>query len=220
VILPLGQMLSVFHGAASALRDPVVKIEEFMEQFRQKMDDLLLGPNALGGVKDSLEGLVERLRGIDLQFLVRELQAVFDEVKTKLQAVSPTTIRASVEDAFNSALNLLDTSHLLPQAEINTIDADYKRLVDDLKQLDPKKLVIDAVQPVFDNTVLPLLQVFDVSAILNILIERLDGLKVELQAELERTNTAYQAMLQAVPPISLDLGDIDIGVDIGGDLGF
>ena len=217
VIKPLGRLVGIFHTYGEALAVPLSKITAFVAAFEARVNELMTGPGSLGGVRDAFAALIARLRAIDLQFLVRELDATFALVKGKLQAVSPTVVRTAVEATFNQALDSLDLSQLVPQSEVEALDATYAKIIDDLKKLDPKKLVVDAVQPVFDNTVVPLLQAFDISVVIRALIERLDALKVELGTELARTNTSYQAMLAAVPTFSLtDISlDIDIGVDIG-----
>jgi len=69
------------------------------------------------------------------------------------------------------------------------------------------------VQPEFEATLLPLLESFDLSRLLEILVERLRALDDELRVELGRVNDAYKALRDAVPPLGISI-DIDIDVDI------
>lgn len=215
VIKPLGRLTGVFHSYGQALAPPLAAVTQFVAAFEAKVQELTAGPGSLAGVRDAFATLIARLRAIDLQFLVRELDATFAAVKGKLTAVSPTVVRTAVETTFKQALDSLDLSQLVPKSEIQALDAAYAKVIDDLKKIDPQKLVIDTVQPVFDNTVAPLLEAFDISVVIQALLERLDTLKAELGSELGRTNTAYQAMLAAVPTISLTDISLDIDVDLG-----
>jgi hypothetical protein len=144
-------------------------------------------------------------------------------VKGKLQAISPTALRALIEQAFNDALNLLDVEQLLPHDQVAALDATYQQIIDDLKAFDPKKLVTDVVQPVYDSTIPPLLKAFDVTALFKAVGDTLDALKGELQTELDKVNQHYKAMLAAVPSLSLD--DVagaaaSVAGDVAGALGF
>ena len=53
------------------------------------------------------------------------------------------------------------------------LDTDYAAVIAKLKALDPKKLIVDAVQPVFEENVLPLLDVFDITPLLQAIVDRL-----------------------------------------------
>ena len=109
---------------------------------------------------------------------------------------------------------------LLPAGELAALDPSYEAILTGLRALDPKKLVVEAVQPEFDKKVLPLLAAFDITAVLRALIERLDALKAELSVEFGKVDSAYKAMLAAVPTISLTDISLDIDIDVGVDLGF
>jgi len=161
---------------------------------------------------------VQRLRGINLNFLVDELDGVFQQVKGKLQAVGPSAVRATVQQAFDQALQALDLSRLLPADALAALDDDVAALLNTLRALDPQALVVNTVQPLYDEQVLPLLEAFDITPVLTALIARLDELKLELAAEFDKVNGSYQRMLAAVPTISLT--DISLDVDIGVDIGF
>ncbi len=209
VIRPLGHMAGVLAVFSSAARGPLQEITLFIQELETKVESLLLGPDSLGGIRDTLDGLVQRLRDLDLQFLVRELQEVFDGVKARLQAVSPSAIRALVENTFNEALDLLDLSQLLPQTEIDRIDETYQKIIEDLKKLDPKKIIVEVVQPEFEEKVMPILETFDLSELMARVIEWVDRLDEELRDDLEEVDKAYGDMLNAVPAVSA-----------GGGLGF
>lgn len=228
VIQPLGHFLGVFHTIATTAKPPLAKITAAIDHFEEKVEDLLLGPTAFGGISDAVHSLIQRLHNINFNFLVTQLNATFQALKAKLQAVSPAAVRAVIQQAFDNALKLLDIHQLLPQPAIAAIDQTYQKIIDDLKAFDPKKLIIDVVEPEFQSTIVPIVQAFDITALIQAVIDRLDGLKVELRTELDKVNQHYQAMLQAVPKMSLSdvAGAVGgaisgaIGGDLGGSLGF
>jgi len=127
-------------------------------------------------------------------------------------------VRATVQQAFDQALQALDLSRLLPADALAALDDDVAALLNTLRALDPQALVVNTVQPLYDEQVLPLLEAFDITPVLTALIARLDELKLELAAEFDKVNGSYQRMLAAVPTISLT--DISLDVDIGVDIGF
>ena len=220
IIAPLGALVGAVRGVSNAGAPVVGKLAAFAGAFEERVNALVLGPTALGGVRDAFSALVDRLRAIDLDFLVRELDTTFGAVKGKLEAVGPSKVKASVQAAFDQALGTLDVSTLLPAGEIAALDQSYEAILTGLRALDPKKLVVEAVQPVFDKKVLPLLAAFDISVVLRALIERLDALKAELSVEFGKVNDSYKAMLAAVPTISLTDISLDVDIDVGVDIGF
>ena len=127
-------------------------------------------------------------------------------------------VRGSVEQAFAQALAALDVQSLLPAAALEAIDASYDGVLATLRGLDPKTIVVQAVQPLYDERVVPLIAAFDLTLVLEALIARLDELKLELGTEFDKVDTAYQRMLGAVPTISLT--DISLDVDLDVDIGF
>ena len=218
VIRPLVALVTAFAQSVAAAAPVVAQIAALAQAIEDKLAQFVTGPAALGGIRDALAALVQRLRGINLNFLVDELDGVFQQVKGKLQAVGPSAVRATVQQAFDQALQALDLSRLLPADALAALDDDVAALLNTLRALDPQALVVNTVQPLYDEQVLPLLEAFDITPVLTALIARLDELKLELAAEFDKVNGSYQRMLAAVPTISLT--DISLDVDIGVDIGF
>src|SRR5215211_6925813 len=113
-------------------------------------------------------------------------------VKTKLEALDPSQIRAAVEATFDALIGSLNIETLLPQDAIDDLDQSYAQIVDTLRNLDPTKHVIEVVQPEFEAAIKPLLDVvFEVSELIEALVKRLDGLGAELGQGLTRTGDAF-----------------------------
>jgi hypothetical protein len=96
-------------------------------------------------------------------------------------------------------LDSLGVDLFLPPDAVATIDADYLKLIDTLKSLDPGNLVANVVQDEFDKDVLPLLDTIDMSDPLHRIGERLSSLASELKTELDKVEDAFEAMIQAIP---------------------
>src|SRR5205823_28735 len=167
-----------------------------------KVDALLLGPGSIGAIKDSIEQLIDRLTHIDLGFITDNLSALFQRVRAKLEAISPAALGQLLDQAFADMLGTLDLSVVLPADQVGKLDQDFAAVITKLQALDPKNLVIDVVQPKFDQKIQPLLLAFDLSGLIQAVIDALDQLKGELAGELDRVNQSYKAMLAAVPSIS------------------
>jgi hypothetical protein len=217
VLGPVRALLAMAAPIGSFVEPLIVQAQALASDVAGKLTGVLAGPGSLGAIKDAVEGVVQRLRDLDLGSLKEGLAEVFDGVRSKLRAIDPAKLREVVERAFDAMLDELDVSHVLPVSDLQTLDADFAAVIVKLRALDPGALVVDIVQPEFEQKVLPLGNAFDVSALLDEVVEMLRSLKAELQAELERVDEAYKAMLAAVPafdPLSL-LGDVSLDVSLG-----
>ncbi len=191
----------------------VTQLEGLVNLLRDRLASLLLGPNSLSAIRDALQGLVQRLRDLDMGSLQEGLNELFAQVRGRLETLSPTRLRQLIEQAFHEMLDALDVRQVLPAAELAQLDADYAAIVNRMKALDPTELVVQVVQPEFEQAVIPLLETFDLTPLLDALIERLRMLKDELKAELDRVSDAFRAMRQAAPAMSISLG-LEVGVGI------
>jgi hypothetical protein len=160
-----------------------------------------------------MRALIDRIRSFNLGFLRDSLKEVFETLTGKVAALNPANLASALDSEFEALLQTISLAQVLPEDHVKALDTSYKGLLEKLKQRDPGKLVIDIVQPEFDQKVLPLLDALDLTKIFDALIAVLEKLKGQLSAELERVNQAYKDMLAAVPPMNLSL-DIDIGVEV------
>jgi len=184
----------------------VTEVKKLVDDLDGKITSLLTGPGSLGDIKTTIEALVDRLHQVNLDFLTTSLDDLFADVRSKLAALDPANLAQALKTDFDSLLGSLDLSQALPQADVDELDADYQKVIDKLAQLDPKKLVTDVAQPVFDSDVKPLLDAFDLSKLLDAIVDKLNGLKDELKQELDKVNDSYKQMRAAIPAMSL--GDV------------
>ena len=227
-VKPVGQLFEFVFQATAGIRLPLLEIVRFLQSFEDRAAALLTGSSALGGLRDGLLGLADRIEDVDLDFLIREMEEVFNALKGKLDIINPAHLAGELKATLDTALGLLDLDLLLSGESKTAITDIHKELVEDLKGLDPKKILEQAVQPVYDEKVKPAILKVDLTPLLEAMLAKLDGLKGELETELGDVNDRYKEMLEAIPTMDAGeaigaavgaIGDA-IGGDIGGDIGF
>jgi hypothetical protein len=196
---PLAALFSLAAPVARGFDGIIGQVKRLVDDLDAKVAALVTGPNSLGGIKDALEQLVSRLHAVDFSVVTQGIDQVYADVRGKIAALDPASLAQAVEDAFDQLLAALDLDQVIPPADVAKFDADYAAVIDKLKALDPEKLVVDAVQPVFEQDVLPLLDAFDIAPLLQTIVERLQALDEELGTQLGRVDNAYSEMRNAIP---------------------
>jgi hypothetical protein len=143
--------------------------------------------------------LIARLHAVDFTVVTEGVDEVYNDVRAKIAALDPAHLVQAVKTAFDKLLDALDLDQAIPPADVAKLDTDYAAVIAKLKALDPKKLIVDAVQPVFEENVLPLLDVFDITPLLQAIVDRLEVLADELGTQIGRVNDAYKALRAAIP---------------------
>ncbi len=216
VVAPLRALLAPT-GPVRAILGPVIaQLQALLTVLEDKLAVFGTGAGSVGEITSAIDGVLARLRGLDLAFLRDSLAELHANVRAKIVAISPGALGAQLDAVFDDVVGALDVDQLLPTTQIEALDQRVLALVGTLDALNPATLVVDVVQPVFEQDVLPLIDAFDIGAALDRVLTMLHGLLDELDGELARVNASYKAMLAAVPepsPISID---IDVGVDVGG----
>ncbi len=184
-------------------------VEDLLGRVRSRLDALLLGPQSVQGLRDAMGDIVADVTSLNVDFLPDSLNTLFGAVRARLEAISPAALGKPLDDVFKAILDTLSLEVVLPKAELQALDATYEAFVAKIRPLDPGQLVIEAVQPVWDQTVLPLLAAFDLTPVIEALIEKLHSLDDSLRAELERVNGSYQQLLAAIPS-----GDVSVSASI------
>lgn len=199
---PTRLLLTVLEPLGAPLAGYAIVLQSLADILQQKLTQLLAGPTALANIRDNLQGVLDRLADVALDFLRESIAEVFAGVRSKIEAINPALLRQTVETAFTQMLATITLEQILPSAEIAALDAEYAALIDKVKALDPKQLVIDVVKPEFETKILPLLAAFDLTVIFQVVIDRLRTLDDELKQELARVNGAYQGLRSAAQSIT------------------
>jgi hypothetical protein len=199
MINPIGKLFSSITTAFRSFDGPVNELSGFVDDLDDLFSDIIEGPGSLGEIQEILEGLVARIRNLNLDFLEQELDQIFNGVKEKFNDINPKPLRESLQAVLDDTLDLIDVEQVLPQSEVQQIDNTYAATISTLTALNPKTLISQIVQPAFDEKIEPILKLFDLTDPIAVLLERMDGLVQELDTELAKVDVAYQGMIQAVP---------------------
>jgi hypothetical protein len=203
LIAPLVALFAMTSPLGAAFDALISELERLVNDLTAKLSSILEGPGSLEQIRSSLQQLVDRLRSFDLGVLTESLTDLFADVRERLQAADPARIRELVDGAFDDMLSALDLDQIIPAADVKELDDSYAEVVDKLKGFDPQRLVTEVIKPEFEEDVIPLLDVLDVSGLIQALVERLRSLDEELKIELDRVNEAYQAFRRNMPSISI-----------------
>ncbi len=191
-IAPVFKAVGQVQALLAALLESIV---DLMQRLEAQVNGLLSITEALDHLRSAIHGLVDQLEALDIMFIAREIQDVFDAVKAQLEALNPETIGNLLKTTFDHLLDALNPATLLG---LSVLDGKHGQLVALLRERDPGKLLTDAVQPEFDK-VLDFLRLFDISEIITVFLQNIEALQTQLATELDRTVTAYDSMIQAIP---------------------
>jgi hypothetical protein len=191
---PLKVLLAHVEALTSPVSAVFTQITDLVTALQNKVDSLLLGPDSLGGIRDALGDLIQRLRDFNLDFLTDSLKEIFDDLRGRIDSVNPSRFKAPLDAAFSSMLDAIDLGLIIPDEELQTLDTSFNNVIHKLELLNPVKLVTDIIQPEYEETVAPLVDAFDVTALLDAIIGRLRTLDEELKDELKRVNAAFRSM--------------------------
>ena len=164
----------------------------------------------MSAISGAVQDIVDALRGIDLGFVGRSLDEVLRTVRDQLRGIDPAQLGDDLDKAFAQALSGISLSTVIPAADVAALDGAWQAVIDKLKPLDPGKLVEQTLQPVYDSSVLPLLDAFDLTPVFTALIDFLNTLQGELGTGLDEVNTAYQTLIALRP------GGASASLSIGG----
>ncbi|WP_440940323.1 hypothetical protein [Immundisolibacter sp.] len=164
-----------------------------------RLDALLAAPQALADLAQSLDALVDRLTGLDLDVYAREVDALHTALLSRLRALSPDQLAQALAQEIETLLGNLSLGSLTGTPLRATLDDAWAGLRARLAALDPEPLVIAPLQASYEADLLPLVRAFDIREAVDAVLARLDGLPDELGDQLQQVDRAYQAMLAAAP---------------------
>lgn len=147
------------------------------------------------GVRNALDNLTAKLDSLDLELVVNELQGLAGEIQTIIGGLDPRPIIAKLDGLVNT---VKETLAGLAPAEVL---AEIKGLFDQVHALVHAfhpQIFIDALQGVFQE-IQATLAAIDLGKLTKPLLDRLHALRDELETALKRTETAFEAMVSAIP---------------------
>ncbi|HEY6031068.1 MAG TPA: hypothetical protein VIU44_10910, partial [Gaiellaceae bacterium] len=199
LVEPLAALFSIAEPVGRGVDGVLSQVKRLVTDLDGKLAQLVTGPDSLGGIKDTLEQLVQRLHAVDLGVVAQSLDALTAQVRGKLEALDPANLAAAVSAAFDEVLGALDLPQAIPVEDVQKLDDDYAAVVAKVKALDPKALVTDVVKPAYEQKVLPLLDAFDLTPLLQAIVDRLQALETDLGTQIDKVDAAFTQMRSAVP---------------------
>lgn len=196
---PLKALFSWIQPVSDAIIAFLGKIEPLIDSLQDKIAVLLLGPEALDRINDSIQSLADRLRNLDFGFITASVESIFNEIETKIESLNPAVIGSALDQAFADFLETIDVTLLISQSDIDQLDSDFEEVIAKLEALNPDTLVVQPLSEIYNNNILPLINAFDISEVIDAIVSRLKELDDELETELGRVNQEYVEMLAAVP---------------------
>lgn len=163
--------------------------------------DSITGEDGLLGTVSALDDLIAMLEGFDLSPVSDPLRTqIYEPVAAVVAAIDPAPLRdalAAVQEALESLLSL---TNLFQPETIDELDETYASAVEKLAALSPRSLVIDAVDPVYQDMLDQILPVLDLPTRLRASLEEIsEELPDEIVTQLRRIEEAFDALLNALP---------------------
>jgi len=191
-IAPVFRMIDHIQNLVTAI---LSEMENLIQRLEAQVGGLLQINDALNSLRDAVRSVVDQLNALDITFIAREVESVFDAVLVQLNALNPSDLGNAVKAVFDTLLDSLNPNTLLG---LPALDQSHQTLVDLLRERDPKVLLTDKLQPEYDKVV-DFLKLFDIRVIIETFILNVEGLQVQLDGELERVIVAYEEMVGAIP---------------------
>jgi len=150
------------------------------------------------------EAIIEQVTALSPVGIITELQGVFDNVKARIEDLNPTFLVDELAETFDRIEGKLDDLGL--DAVKAGLDTTLQNVKDKLALLDPVESMRQAgLLETFAELQAALAEV-SVTSLVADLDEALKKLCAELESELEKTQTAFERMLSAVPSVGAGVG--------------
>ncbi|MCB9232789.1 MAG: hypothetical protein H6581_14050 [Bacteroidia bacterium] len=206
----LEPIMQLIENLQAGLDGILQQMSGLVDDINEILTDILAITDALEDLRDALNSLIETLLNLDFGFVGEGLQDVFDALRTELEALSPAAIAKVLAKAFDELLSILDINKLLGAADL---DLAYHDIVENLRRLDPAKIIVDVLQPEFEK-VLEFLLRFDLSVQIDKFLELIQKLQEDLRTELLRVSDSYEDMWSSIPSSIGGVTGVSVSVTI------
>ncbi len=196
---PVVDFLSQLQVIGQVLNQLLGGLEALNTTLQQKINDVISAPLSLLSLYGDVQHLLTSLSQIDLDALQEDVDALYETLIDDVRALDPRQLEQELEEKFDELLGTLSLDTLITPQVRSDITSAYTNIVKIVDTLDPQLLLVEPMQEIWEQDVLPLLDVFDISETVELLIGFLEPLDEQLASEMDRVDTAYQAMLAAAP---------------------
>jgi hypothetical protein len=199
-IIGVGEEIDSLYGAIKEqvrALDPSIVQEEIRESYEHLKDALLgLDPVViLDELQADLAQIAERLRTLDLELLTAELDGIAADLRGVVAGLDPRPIIDQLEELVGqvrSAVEALKPSELL---------ADLQRPLESVKEIvhafHPEELAAPLREGL--DRIEGILKQVDLTTLLEPINDKLHELRDDLDVALDRTETAFDGMIAAIP---------------------
>jgi hypothetical protein len=150
------------------------------------------------------DAIIEQVAALNPAAIVADLQGVFDAVKTQIEDLDPTFLVDELTGTFDQIKGKLDDLGL--DAVESGLETSLENVKDNLALLDPLEILRQAgLLDTFADLKDALAEI-SVATLVADLDEALKKLCAELESELEKTQTAFERMLSAIPSVGAGVG--------------
>jgi len=198
-------ILGKFTVMRGLLNQLITQIENLTDQVDTKVAALLMAPEAVLGLLNSVQSVIDNVSSINLDFLQNSINEIFDTTREKFNELNPAFLQKILDENFESLIDGIDFDLIIPPDSFDSLSASFDGLLVDLEALNPQTLLIDPLQEAFEENIQPFIDSLDVTPLLEAVIAKLEPLEDELKEEMGRVNTAYQEMLAAAPDTGLSV---------------
>lgn len=177
--------------------DPRILQENVQETFDNLRETLrAVDPEIIiNRVQDVINNLSQRLDSLDLRFIVDELEDLTEEVETLIHGLNPRPIIQQLEELTNEIKGIVD--ELKPSEVLSALNEPFQTAKDIVESFNPeflKEPLLDIYEGIQDK-----ITEIDIGIILKPLDDRLNDLRDELEEGLDRSGTAFNGMIAAIP---------------------
>lgn len=188
------RQLHTLSGLGTAFADGV---GDLVQALKDKVGALLAVPEALSQLGHEIDQLLQRLQQLDLELFAREVDELYGELVAKLRALDPRSLEAPLREALEQLLGTIRLDAIFTPDLRRMLTKTHKDLLAKVDAFDPEALVIAPLEEIYEQDVLPALDVLDIGEAMDAIVARLEPLPDELAEELGRVDTAYQDMRHA-----------------------
>ena len=150
------------------------------------------------------DAIIEQVTALNPAAIVADLQGVFDAVKTRIEDLDPTFLVDELTGTFDQIKGKLDDLGL--DAVETGLETSLENVKDKLALLDPVEILRQAgLLDTFADLKDALAEI-SVATLVADLDEALKKLCAELESELDKTQSAFERMLSAIPSVGAGVG--------------
>lgn len=178
--------------------DAILKIfQQMLGKLAAPLGAVQAVPETLTAVGAALVAAQERITGFNLSFIEDELQDVLEAVAAQLEALDPAALLPELEEIFQSTGQVLE--RLYPAAAVEALDAAYREtILVKIAALHPQKTIAEPLDAEY-RSLLELQEGLDVGRVFQALEAKMKTLEAELDQGLDRSATAFNGLLAALP---------------------